>query len=52
MSIEQGISNRIDQDKYFESKQWFQKLIQVDQYIGDVYSINYEFARVIIHDFF
>src|SRR5690606_35262716 len=41
-----------ENDKQVESQQWFQKLIQADQYVGDIYSINYETARVIIHDFY
>ena len=32
--------------------EWFRTLIQEDQYIGDVYSISYETARVLIHDHF
>lgn len=51
MSIEQGINTRIQGDKKAEAQQWFQKLIQPDEYVGDLYSINYETARVIIHDF-
>lgn len=51
MSIEQALSSRIKSDQKMEAKQWFQKLIQSDQYVGDLYSINYETARVIIHDF-
>lgn len=52
MSIEQGLNSRRVYDKQVESQQWFQKLIQADQYVGDIYSINYETARVIIHDFY
>ena len=52
MSIEQGLNSRRESDKQVESQQWFQKLIQADQYVGDIYSINYETARVIIHDFY
>ncbi|MDI9873611.1 helicase HerA domain-containing protein [Flectobacillus rivi] len=52
MSIEQGLNTRLKSDKQVESQQWFQKLIQTDQYVGDIYSINYETARVIIHDFY
>jgi hypothetical protein len=52
MSIEQGLNTRRENDRKIESQQWFQKLIQVDQYVGDIYSINYETARVIIHDFY
>jgi len=51
MSIEQGLNSRRENDKQVETQQWFQKLIQPDEYVGDLYSINYETARVIIHDF-
>ncbi|MDR2409350.1 MAG: DUF87 domain-containing protein [Bacteroidales bacterium] len=33
-----------------ETQVWFQKLIQPSQYVGELYSINYETARIIIHD--
>jgi len=52
VNIEQGINSRRENDKKIECQQWFQKLIQADQYVGDIYSINYETARVIIHDFY
>lgn len=52
MSIEQGLNSRRENDKQVETQQWFQKLIQSDEYVGDLYSINYETARVIIHDFY
>lgn len=51
MSIEQGITSSRESDKKVETQQWFQKLIQTSEYVGDLYSINYETARVIIHDF-
>ncbi|MBM2814210.1 MAG: hypothetical protein HW421_972 [Ignavibacteria bacterium] len=50
MSIEQGINQSLTRDKKNETQQWFQKLIQEHQYVGELYSINYESARVIIHD--
>jgi hypothetical protein len=50
MSLEQGIKERIASNKKIETQQWFQKLIQHDEYVGELYSINYETARVIIHD--
>lgn len=34
------------------AKQLFEQLIQTDQYVGDVYSIGYESALVLIHDFY
>ncbi len=52
MSIEQGLTSRRANDKKVDTKNWFQKLIQPDEYVGDLYSINYETARVIIHDFY
>jgi len=52
MDIEQGLNSRRESDKQVETQQWFQKLIQPDEYVGDLYSINYETARVIIHDFY
>jgi hypothetical protein len=50
MSIEQGITQRQTDDKSVETQTWFKKLIQVSEQVGDLYSINYETARVIIHD--
>lgn len=52
MSIEQGLNSRRENDKQVETQQWFQRLIQPAEYVGDLYSINYETARVIIHDFY
>jgi len=51
MSIEKGLNERLDKGRKTETKQQFKKLIQSEQYIGDLYSINYETARVIVHDF-
>jgi len=50
MSIEDGLSDIIAEDDNEKTRVWFQKLIQEDEYVGDLYSINYETARVIIHD--
>lgn len=50
MTIEQGLTERRINDKKAETQQWFQKLIQQDEYVGELYSINYETARIIIHD--
>ncbi len=51
MSIESGLNERRKDDRKAEVKQLFKKLIQPEQQIGDLYSINYETARVIVHDF-
>ena len=50
MSIEKGITTRRESDKKVEAQKWFQQLIQPENLVGDLYSINYETARVIIHD--
>jgi hypothetical protein len=50
MSLEKGINERRTSDKKVETRQWFQKIIQQNEYVGELYSINYETARVIIHD--
>lgn len=52
MSIEQKLQSQRINDKQIETQQLFQKLIQLDEYVGDVYSINYETAKVMIHDFY
>lgn len=52
MSLEDGLNSRRNFDKSSETLQHFQKLIQPNQYIGDLYSINYETARIIVHDFY
>ncbi|TDW95940.1 helicase HerA domain-containing protein [Dinghuibacter silviterrae] len=35
-----------------EAKSIFSKLIQKEQLVGDLYSINYEEGKVLVHDFF
>ncbi len=52
MSIEKGLNERLDSDRKIETKQNFEKLIQQEQYIGDLYSINYETAKVMVHDYY
>lgn len=51
-SIEKGLSESIKTSKTDEAKKWFQKLIQPEQYVGELYSINYETAKVIIHNYY
>lgn len=50
MSIELGLNSRRENDKLVETQKRFRELIQPDEYVGDLYSINYETARVIIHN--
>jgi hypothetical protein len=50
MTLEQGLSQRRTEDRKVETEQFFQSLIQESECVGDLYSINYETARVMIHD--
>lgn len=50
MDIEEGLKQNIQTVHQGESKRWFSKLIQKNQYVGELYSINYETAKVQIHD--
>ena len=50
MSIEAGISDYVDRHDSSEAKKLFSQLIRPGQYVGELYSINYETARVLIND--
>ncbi len=50
--LQSVIDERRDNRLTDSTDKWFQTLIQEGQYIGDVYSISYETARVLIHDHF
>lgn len=51
MSDFENSINSFHEDQYKkDAKQWFSKLIQEDQYIGDLYATNYEEAKVLVHD--
>jgi hypothetical protein len=50
MGIEEGLSNIKANRKKEETRSWFQKLIQQNAYVGELFSINYETARIVIHD--
>lgn len=50
-NIEAGLFDSINSSKEKETRDWFKKLIQPEQYVGELYSINYETAKVIIHNF-
>ena len=52
MGIEQSIEDALKSRRVNECKQIFGKIIQPEQCVGDIYSINYETAKVIINDFF
>ncbi len=50
MDIEKGISEDLENIHKREAKKWFQKLVQKNQYVGELFSINYESAKIQIHD--
>jgi len=50
MNIETGLNLYHDNEDAIQSKRHFARLIQSEQYVGELYSINYESARVLVHD--
>lgn len=48
--FEDIIDNFQEKQPKRDAKGWFTKLIQEDQYVGDLYSTNYELAKVLVHD--
>jgi hypothetical protein len=48
--IEKALTDIHQQSKDVQTKQTLYRLVQKDQYVGDVYSINYETANVLIHE--
>ena len=45
-----GIAKDLETTQKKEAQKWFQKLIQKDEYVGELFSIDYENAKVQIHD--
>ena len=52
LPIQEVIDEEQDNLLTNQADEWFKTLIQESQYIGDVYSISYETARVLVHDHF
>jgi len=50
MTIEEGIAKDLETIQKKDAQKWFQKLIQKSEYVGELFSINYEDAKVQIHD--
>ena len=48
--IEKSIKQSHQDLQNEDAKNWFGKLIQPTQYVGELYSINYETAKIQIHD--
>lgn len=49
--FESSVDQASDEQPLKEAKAIFSRLIQKEQYIGDLYSINYEEGKVLVHDF-
>ncbi|MCK5136989.1 MAG: DUF87 domain-containing protein [Bacteroidales bacterium] len=50
MDIEKGITKDIETIQSKDAQKWFQILVQKSEYVGELFSINYENAKVQIHD--
>lgn len=50
MTIEKGIIQDLETLRKKDANKWFQKLIQKNEYVGEMYSINYEKSKIQIHD--
>src|SRR4030042_6428864 len=50
MTIEQGIAKDLETIQKKDTKKWFEKLIQKSEYVGELFSINYENAKIQVHD--
>lgn len=50
MDIEKVIAKDLETTQKEEAQKWFQKLIQKGEYVGELFSIDYENAKVQIHD--
>lgn len=48
--MEKEIKKQFEDRDKIETKKLFSDLIQADQYVGELYSINYESANVQVHD--
>lgn len=49
--FESSIDKASDEQPSEDAKTIFSRLIQKEQYVGDLYSINYEEGKVLVHDF-
>jgi hypothetical protein len=51
-NIQESLDDLQNQQPGWNAKAIFAKLIQKDQLVGDLYSINYEEGKVLVHDFY
>lgn len=50
-SFESSINDASNDQPNNDAQRIFQKIVQKDHYVGDLYSINYEEGKVLVHDF-
>ena len=50
MTIEKGITKDLETIQKKDAQKWFQQLVQKSEYVGELFSINYENAKIQIHD--
>jgi hypothetical protein len=50
MVFDKELEDNVAQTKAVEVSAWFRKIIQPTEYVGDLFSINYETANILIHD--
>lgn len=50
MTIEKAITGDLENLQVKDAVRWFRRLIQKSEYVGELFSINYESAKVQIHD--
>jgi len=50
--FEATINTASDEQPKKDAKTIFSKLIQKEQYVGDLFSINYEEGKVLVNDFY
>lgn len=49
--FESSINDAQNRQPSWNAKAIFSRLIQEEQYVGDIFSINYETGKVLVHDF-
>jgi hypothetical protein len=50
-NFQTSLNDAYEEQPKRDAKEIFSKLIQKDQYVGDLFSINYEESKVLVHDF-
>ena len=50
MDVEAGINDYHSGEDTIQTKKHFSQMIQIEQYVGELYFMNYEFARILVHD--